>query len=262
MINKETLNKRTGKKVLLFSSGMDSYIINQLEKPDVLLFIDNKSNYSTLERKYLESLDYPNLVIVDDFINHSSIELDNMIIPARNLYFAMIAANFGEEIILGATAGDRSTDKDLKFAELTSELLSHIYSLSHWSEKGNIHVNLKYKSWTKQELVKEYIKRNLSDNVSVHTLVNRLLFESFSCYHPTSAGGQCNRCKPDLRKYLAIYGATDIDTNYFYPQGNRPKEFFTKEMIDQWIEDLSKDSSRGNESLETVAVLKTIKRRL
>lgn len=262
MINKETLNKRTGKKVLLFSSGMDSYIINQLEKPDVLLFIDNKSNYSTLERKYLESLDYPNLVIVDDFINHSSIELDNMIIPARNLYFAMIAANFGEEIILGATAGDRSTDKDLKFAELTSDLLSHIYSLSHWSEKGQVRVNLKYKSWTKQELVKEFVKRNFEKGISKRESVNLLLKQSFSCYHPTESGGQCNKCKPDLRKYLAIYGATDIDTNFFYPVGNRPRDFFTKEVISQWIEDLSKDSSRGNESLETIAVLKTIKRRL
>ena len=148
MLNKESLNKRTGKKVLLFSSGMDSYIINQLEKPDVLLFIDNKSNYSELEMKYLKSLNYPNLVFVEDFINHSSIELENMIIPARNLYFVTIAANFGEEIILGATAGDRSTDKDYKFAELSSQLLSHIYSLSHWSRKGEVRVNLKYKTWT------------------------------------------------------------------------------------------------------------------
>ena len=98
MFSSKDMTERTGKKVLLFSSGMDSYIINKLEKPDVLLFIDNKSNYSELEMKYLKSVGYDNLIFVEDFINHSKIELSNMIIPSRNLYFAMIAANFGEEI--------------------------------------------------------------------------------------------------------------------------------------------------------------------
>ena len=45
-----------GKKVLLFSAGMDSYMINQLEKPDVLLFINNKSVYANIEEKFLRNL--------------------------------------------------------------------------------------------------------------------------------------------------------------------------------------------------------------
>lgn len=261
MLNKENLNKRTGKKVLLFSSGMDSYIINQLEKPDVLLFIDNKSNYSELEMKYLKSLNYPNLVFIEDFINHSSIELENMIIPARNLYFVTIAANFGEEIILGATAGDRSYDKDYRFAELSSALLSHIYALSHWSEKGEVRVNLKYKSWTKKDLIQAFINLNLDRGILMPHSVSLLLSESFSCYHPTKDGGQCNKCKPDLRKYLAILAATGIDTDYYYPVGSKPSEFFTEEVVDKWIQDLEKDSSRGNESRETIEVLKVLKQK-
>ena len=255
MIDKTTITQRTGKKVLLFSSGMDSYIINQLEKPDVLLFIDNKSNYSQLEMKYLKSLNYENLVFVEDFINHSSIELENMIIPSRNLYFVMIAANFGEEIILGATAGDRSTDKDLEFARLSSELLSHLYQESHWSSKGEIKVNLKYKSWTKQDLVKAFVRQNLTYGISTADSVSLLLNDSFSCYHPTEQGGQCNRCKPDLRKWLAILGATGINTDYFYEEGNKPGEFFTHEVIQEWLNELDKDSSRGRESVETMKVL-------
>lgn len=259
MLNKESLNKRTGKKVLLFSSGMDSYIINQLEKPDVLLFIDNKSNYSELEMKYLKSLNYPNLVFVEDFINHSSIELENMIIPARNLYFVTIAANFGEEIILGATAGDRSTDKDYKFAELSSQLLSHIYSLSHWSRKGEVRVNLKYKTWTKKDLIQGFINHNFGKRISMLQSIDLLLRDSFSCYYPTKNDGQCNKCKPDLRKYLAILAATGIDTDYYYPVGNKPSEYFTEEVINHWICDLEEDSSRGEESREIIEVLKTLK---
>ena len=45
-----------GKKVLLFSAGMDSYMINQLEEPDVLLFINNKSAYADIEEKFLRNL--------------------------------------------------------------------------------------------------------------------------------------------------------------------------------------------------------------
>lgn len=255
MIDKKVIAQRTGKKVLLFSSGMDSYIINQLEKPDVLLFIDNKSNYSALEMKYLKSLNYENLVFIEDFINHSSIELENMIIPARNLYFAMIATNFGEEIILGATAGDRSTDKDFTFAELSSQLLSHIYQESHWCSKGRVHVNLKYKDWTKQDLVRAFVCKNFADGISAIDSVNLLLNDSFSCYHPTEKGGQCNRCKPDLRKWLAILGATGINTDYYYPIGNKPSEFFTPDVVEEWLNDLDKDSSRGRESVETMKVL-------
>ena len=258
MINKKEINKRTGKKVLLYSSGMDSFIINELEKPDVLLFIDNKSNYSELEKSYITMQNRENLVIVDNFINHSSIELDNMIIPGRNLYFAMIAANFGEEIILGATAGDRSTDKDLKFAELSSELLSHLYQPSHWCEKGDIHVNLKYKGWTKQDLIKTYVANNLRKNISKRESVEKLVVESFSCYHPIGMF-QCNRCKPDLRKFLAILGATGINIDRYYDAGSRPGEFFTQEVISQWIEELSIDNSRGRESLETIEVLKKLR---
>lgn len=258
MFSSKDMTERTGKKVLLFSSGMDSYIINKLEKPDVLLFIDNKSNYSKLEMDYLKSVGYDKLVFVEDFINHSQIELPNMIIPSRNLYFAMIAANFGEEIIIGATAGDRSTDKDYKFAELASELLTHMYN-SHWNTKGKIHVNLKYKDHTKQDLVYKFLDYCHDRHIRQAGAVWLLLNESFSCYHPTVLDGQCNKCKPDLRKFLAILGATGINIDQFYKEGNRPGEYFTPEVIEEWIADLSADSSRGRESIETIETLKNLK---
>ena len=256
MIDKGVISKKTGKKVLLFSSGMDSYIINELENPDVLVFVDNKSNYSELEMSYLKSQNYKKLVFVEDFINHSSIELDSMIIPARNLFLVTIASYFGEEIILGATAGDRSTDKDLKFADLSSQLLSHIYAESHWCSKGDVRVNLKYKSWTKQMLVAEYCRINSQKGISNEESVRRLVQDSFSCYHPTEEGGQCNRCKPDVRKFLAILGATSINIDKYYARGNKPSEFFTPEVRQAWLDELESDNSRGAESLETINVLK------
>jgi len=255
MIDKKVIAKRTGKKVLLFSSGMDSYIINQLENPDVLLFIDNKSKYSEVEMDYLKSQNYDKLVFVEDFIDMSSIELDNMIMPARNLYFATIASYFGEEIILGATAGDRSTDKDYKFADLTSQLLSHIYSESHWCSKGKVNVNLKYKEYSKQLLVQELVELNESKGVSVEQTVRRLVEDSFSCYHPNEFGEQCGRCKPDTRKYLAILGATGINIDKYYLEWTKPSDYFTPEVVEQLKKDHSGENSRGIESVLTLDVL-------
>jgi 7-cyano-7-deazaguanine synthase len=257
MIDKEVIAKRTGKKVLLFSSGMDSYIINQLEKPDVLLFIDNTSKYSQIEKERLESLNYKNIQFVENFIDMSSIELSNMIMPARNLYFVTIASYFGEEIILGATAGDRSTDKDEKFAELSSALLSHINTESHWCSKGDVNVNLKYKKWSKQMLVEELVRVNLAEGISTEETVRRLVFDSFSCYHPLESGEQCNRCKPDTRKYLAILGATGINIDKYYEDYNKPSDYFTPEVVEQLIKDHSGENGRGIESTTT---LQTIKR--
>lgn len=255
VINKEVIAERTGKKVLLFSSGMDSYIINQLEKPDVLLFIDNKSAYSNIEKDRLSCLDYENLVFVEDFIDMSSIELDNMIMPGRNLFFVIIASYFGEEIILGATAGDRSTDKDHKFAALSSDLLSHIYSKSHWCNKGDVKVNLKYKDWSKQMLVEELVRVNLSKGISAEETVKRLVFDSFSCYYPSGSEGQCNRCKPDTRKFLSILGATGINIDKYYGEHNKPSAYFTPEVVEQMKKDHSGENSRGIESETTLEIL-------
>lgn len=179
-----------------------------------------------------------------------------MIIPARNLFLATIATYFGDEVILGATAGDRSSDKDHKFASLTSELLSHIYSKSHWCEGRDIQVKLKYKEWTKRDLVIAFINKRLLEGGSVRSSVRDLILESFSCYYPVE-GVQCNACKPDLRKYLAILGATKMDFSKMYP-GTNPMNFFTPAVREQWIRELSADTSRGRESLETIEALRML----
>lgn len=243
------------KRVLLFSSGMDSFIINKLEEPDILLFIDNKSQYSTEERDFLEKRTLDNLVIFEDIVNHSKIEMSNKIIPARNMYFLIIASYFGDDIILGATAGDRSTDKDKKFETLMTTTLRHIYSQSHWCEGRAISIDFKYKSYTKEDLVRLYVEKRADEGVGIHQSVRELVEDSFSCYTPINHE-QCNRCKPDIRKFLAILGATGIDISDYY--NNKPRDYFTKEMIQEWVENLSKDKSRGKESIQTINALRML----
>ena len=259
MIDKNTLTKPINKKVLLGSAGMVSYIIDKLEKPDVCLFIDSKSNYSSIEKQWvIENKDhYNNLVILDDVLDLSMVELDNFIVPARNIYFATLATYYGDEIILGATYGDRSTDKDYVFEGMMNGLLNHIYSKTHWCEGRHINFNLKYKEWTKEDLIKEFIKVRGTDWLSIERrkeIISELSKNSFSCYNPTKNGQQCNRCKPDIRKFLAILGVTGIDTSDYYDIS--PREYFTPEVIQQWLDDLKIPvNRRGRESDETEAVL-------
>lgn len=261
-----------GKKVLLYSGGMDCYIINQLEKPDVLLYINNHSNYSDIEmQKLLDLRDNKkapwlrNLVIVDGFINMKDIERDDFIIPARNAYFILKAAEYGDEIIMGATSGDRSTDKDLLFAKQMEDLLNHIYTPSHWCKDGRtIRVDFKYKSFTKQDLITALMTERVRQHPRVdfdeikEMVIAELFGNSWSCYNPDHDHESCGICKPCLRKWLAILGATNIDTSKQFV--NSPREYFTPERIDEWITRESDcENNRGRESAEIIYTLKALR---
>ena len=248
MIDKSTLTKPINKKVLLCSAGMDSYIIDKLEKPDVCLFIDSKSNYSGIEKQWLldSKEHYNNLIVLDDVLDLSMVELDNFIVPVRNLFFAAYGTYFGDEILLGATYGDRSSDKDYVFQGMMNGVLNYIYGKSHWCEGRNINFNLKYKEWTKEDLIKEFIKQGGN--------VEELVFHSFSCYTPDRNNEACGKCKPCTRKFLSILGATGIDISEYYD--NKPRDYFTTGVIQQWLSDLQLSvNRRGRESEETERTL-------
>lgn len=256
-----------GKKVLLYSGGMDCFCINQLEEPDVLLYIDNKSNYSEDEKAFLRARQeegyFKNLVFVEDFINMSKLERTDYIIPSRNAYFIMLAAEYGDEIILGATSGDRSTDKDYTFAGMMTGLLNHIYDKSHWvgDRARHINVNFKYKDCTKQELILKTVEKyqekyNLSLFRAKEVVAEDLFRLSTSCYDFVN-GKPCGVCKPCTRKWLAILGALGVDTGDKF--NTNPRDYFTPEIIDEWIARESGPNNRGPESKEIIDILMKLK---
>lgn len=260
-----------GKKVLLFSAGMDSYMINQIEKPDVLLFINNRSVYADIEEKFLKDMQkrgfYPNLVFLDDFINMKDLERTDYIIPSRNAYFILRAAEFGDEIILGATIGDRSTDKDLQFAKQMTDLLNHIYAPSHWvGDAGReINVNFKYKNFSKSMIINKLVEMRMEElgvsrEQATQKVVEELCTNTISCYDFQEEGTKaCGVCKPCTRKWLAILGLTGIDTGSLFH--TNPRKYFTDEVIDQWIEKESGKNNRGIESQEIIDTLTKLKNR-
>ena len=243
-MNHEDIAKQTNKKVLLYSGGMDSYIISKLEHFDTLLYINSKSKYSAIEIEFLKKQNIPNLII-DNRLDLSDVEFDSAMVPLRNLYFAMIATYYGDEIVLGATQGDRSTDKDLNFSGKTMDLLNYIYQKSWWCSGRNINLNLKYKNFTKLDLVKQYVEKGES--------IKSLVEDSFSCYTPIN-GKQCGTCKPCTRKWITLLPWEDTKDLY----NTDPRLYWQNPELIATIEANLNDKikTRGREDQEILDIFK------
>lgn len=185
-------------KILLYSGGMDSYLIDKLWKPDRRIYVDMHTRYSKQEidcikkrRNDVEFIDFP----------LGQWEREDKIIPLRNLYLPMVICNItGNEdvdICLGATAGDRVLDKSQEYVEKATDLLNYLYQPQWWIPNGKkVRVNIDYKKYTKEDLLKMYMEQGGD--------LDKAYNESFSCYEPDEEGNICGVCKPCFRKFVAF----------------------------------------------------------
>lgn len=181
------------KKVLLYSGGLDSWLIDKLWKPDVKLYVNVGGRYSETEIKRL-----PNDVKVINFPLGQFEQKESMHIPMRNLYFLMLASNYGDEIVLGATIGDRGArDKTPEFLSLAENFINYLNDSQSVAAEKKIKIEQKYANYSKGQLVKEYLENGGS--------IEKLHDESFSCFNPHENGDVCLSCKPCLRKFVACY---------------------------------------------------------
>lgn len=194
------------KKILLYSGGMDSWLIDKLWKPDMLVYINMHTRYSENEINHIKS--QRNDVTFIDF-PLGQWERDDAIIPLRNLYLPMVICNItGEDdidICLGATSGDRVLDKSYEFVKKANDILNYLYQPQHWIPKGKkVKLNIDFKKFTKTQLLEMYLK----DGGDINEAFNA----SFSCYNPSN-GCECWQCKPCFRKYVsfALNGMTFND---------------------------------------------------
>lgn len=185
------------KKVLLYSGGMDSWLIDKIWKPDMKVYVNMHTRYSAEEIKRIQETE-KDVTIVDFPLGQW--ERTDAIIPLRNLYLTMVICNItgseDVEICLGATAGDRVLDKSPKFVEMTNDLLNYLYQPQHWIPEGKkVKLNIDFKAKTKTELIRMFVE-NGGDILDA--------FErSFSCYNPQD-GEECWSCKPCFRKFVSF----------------------------------------------------------
>ena len=175
-------------KVLLYSGGMDSWIIDKLYKPDVKLFIDVKTESSIEERKRL-----PKDVIIKDFdLSEYEEDGETHLLPLRNLILVELASYYGDEICLGAIGGSVHYDNNERFRSDAESLLNYLYSENNTKK---IKVVLPYMNTSKEELVKMY-KEQGGDLKEAYE-------KSFSCYEPIN-GEECGKCVSCKQKIEAF----------------------------------------------------------
>ena len=232
-----THNKDTpkGRSVLLFSGGMDSLIFDFLLKPDILLVINHGNKYEKQEQQSIDQLCIHNYIdgnklVFDSSFDLSKFERDDVIIPSRNLYFIVLAANYGETIYIGSVSGDRTLDKSTEFLNRCQEILDYLYQEQHWCIKRDFIVSSPFKHMTKTELVSLFLQKG----------GNKLaLLTSRSCYE--SSLKPCGWCKSCFRKWVALKNNKIDIYDYFE---NNPE---LAPWLPQLLPLIDKDEYRGKE---------------
>lgn len=232
-------------RVLLYSGGMDSWLIDKLWEPYVRLYIDIHGAYSDHEVARL-----PKDVTIADFPLLGKFEQPDMFVPLRNIYFMMIASHYGDEVCIGATRGDGSKDKSLDFLVDMDRLLGH-----YWDDKKvskSVSVCMDFIGMTKGDLLRTYASRGGD--------LERVRAETFSCYTPRDSM-ECGECYPCFRKYAALHSC-----GLEYPEEyeRRMWEFVKSNVIptaEQGGYDGTHYTMRPSESAELIAAVEHLRRR-
>lgn len=188
------------KKVLLYSGGTDSWLIDKIWKPDVLLYVDMGTMYSKAEIEKLSHApkDILDRLVISDLPLGQFEDKKTAFIPMRNLYLLMHATNFGEDICLGATLEDAggSSDKDVEFLIEAEQIIKRLWKKQSLFDGKDVRIEKRFARYTKGDLLTTY----LLDGGNIDTFKN----ESFSCYSPID-GKECLMCKACFRKFVVCY---------------------------------------------------------
>jgi len=181
-------------RVLLFSGGADSFITWRLLGMPQCLYVAIDHAYQSQELATIRALDdactqkdYCLSYAVQDRLTLNDLEQEDGHIPLRNLYLALIASEYGQEILFGAMAGERSTDKSARFYRDTSRMLTHLRGQPYT-------VVAPFRHLTKTQLVSHFLS-TYPDDVD-------LLLLTRSCYAPSAL--PCGRCMACFRRWVSF----------------------------------------------------------
>lgn len=205
-----TTQTKKSSKVLMYSGGMDSFIISRNFDFDKIVFavLGNEDNTRELERAKADPFINKRLMVVN--LPMAQFELDNKIIPYRNHALALLGAQFGSEIYFGFTGGDTTKDKDFVFKSQMEGILNY-FALDQHKVNHQYYpysVEMPYKEFSKGQMVAEYIRKGNTPS-DLWTI-------SRSCYDGDVL--ECGVCRSCLRKYvaLAVNGLQDAHTCFAY----------------------------------------------
>ena len=201
------------KTVLLYSGGMDSWLIEKIMKPDICLFVRIHTKNNDLEYKKLLELQNKGLARKDIIILDYDLSMfervdQNYYLPLRNLHLVTLAAHFGNKIILGSESSSLHYDNNEVFRTKAQDLISYLYSEK---EETKVEVLLPFMNTSKTELLKMYLDRGGD--------IEEAYNHTYSCYNPCG-DHECMNCSSCALKFVAFY-----NNNYK----------FKRETIDKFI---------------------------
>lgn len=189
------------KKILLYSAGFDSWLIDKLWKPTHKIFLrigteSNEQEYKIIKKQLdegklsdIEIIDYP-LVQFEEPHN-------NYYLPLRNLHLILMASHFADEdteICIGSVKGSVHKDNNSEFAKLTTKLINYLYTEQG---KQKVKVVVPFENTGKTELLRMYIQKGGK--------IEDVWNNTFSCYKPKEDGTECYVCTSCLSKIAAFY---------------------------------------------------------
>jgi len=214
-------------RVLCYSGGMDSYCLRALNDYDEFVYFDVGTVEASYEREIVrEHEEYAHIIDMGDL---SQFEMGNKTIPLRNVIFSFLAANYGNEIHLGGTYGDRFNvrDGDEIAADMASALLNHFNGFGYGvdtmpQDHSRYSVEFPLCGLTKAEIVQKTVEETDETPESI-------IRNSKSCHHGTGDEG-CGQCEDCLRTATAIgyalSGPQELDNLLQSEFSSHPFEWF------------------------------------
>lgn len=195
-------------KAILFSGGLDSTCAAILNPTHQLIRIGTGSKYDSVEAAHAALIagawGNRSLLEVDKVLDLGRYEQADALVPARNALVALVAAQHAKELVLVSVDGDgtHATDKDVRFADIMSELLAKLF--------GEGCVSLPYRKWSKLQLLHEALDRNEEATLAA-------LPHVWSCYNPQQRSEwpygwrHCGQCKACVRLHGALAWANVLE---------------------------------------------------
>lgn len=181
----EIKDRKNPKTVLLFSGGLDSYLVQRLYKPDVLLYCACNHQYQRRELKAIKELGIKQFVHFDETLDLAQWERRDAIIPLRNLLFSAVASRYGDIVWLGALSDEINWDKSKNFMALAGLVMTECYRESYWSDGREIYVESPVKHLTKAQLIRKAREAGIQPEEWSKTV---------SCYTKDGFCGECSSC--------------------------------------------------------------------
>ena len=180
------------RKVLLYSGGMDSWLVDKLWKPDVKLFFDIGTANNKAELERVKKRD--DVEIIKLPLGQFEQKENNYFLPLRNLHFVVMAAHYGNVICLGATGSSTHRDKSDIFAFDTANVINYLNS--EIAGAPEVKIVMPYRGKSKTNILRKYLQQGGD--------IEECYNSTFSCYNPVD-GGPCMECTSCQGKFTAFY---------------------------------------------------------